>query len=101
MKTMANKGFGNGKATMDNGYGKFLNLMEYKLKEIGKYFIKVDKYFPSSQICSCCGKVHPEMKDLHIRTMNFECGLTIGRDQNAAINTTPKIKYFGVVKNKR
>ena len=83
---MANKGFGNGKATMDNGYGKFLNLMEYKLKEIGKYFIKVDKYFPSSQICHCCGKVHPEMKDLHIRTMKCECGLTIGRDQNAAIN---------------
>ena len=86
MKTMANKGFGNGKATMDNGYGKFLNLMEYKLKERGKYFIKVDKYFPSSQICHCCGKVHPEMKDLHIRTMKCECGLTIGRDQNAAIN---------------
>ena len=98
---MANKGFGNGKATMDNGYGKFLNLLEYKLKERGKYFIKVDKYFPSSQICSCCGKVHPEMKDLHNRTMKCECGLTIGRDQNAAINTTPKIKYFDVVKNKR
>lgn len=86
MKNMTNKGFGNGKATMDNGYGKFLNLMEYKLRERGKYFVKVDKYFPSSQICSCCGKVHPEMKDLRIRTMKCDCGLTISRDQNAAIN---------------
>ena len=86
MKTMSNKGFGNGKATLDNGYGLFLNMLDYKLKDRGKYFIKVDKWFPSSQICNCCGSIHSEMKDLHIRTMNCSCGLTISRDQNAAIN---------------
>lgn len=86
MKAMSNKGFGNGKATMDNGYGMFLPMLEYKLNERGKYLIKVDKWYPSSQICHACGTLHPEMKDLKIRTMRCDCGLVIGRDQNAAIN---------------
>ena len=51
-----------------------------------KYLVKVDKWFPSSQICHCCGTLHPEMKDLTIRTMKCDCGLRISRDQNAAIN---------------
>lgn len=86
MRSMANKGFGNGKATLDNGYGMFLNMLEYKLAERGKYFFKVDKWFPSSQICSCCGAIHKEMKSLTIRTMICDCGLKIGRDKNSAIN---------------
>jgi putative transposase len=86
MKSMSNKGFGNGKATLDNGYGMFLSMLEYKLSDRNKYLIKVDKWFPSSQICHCCGAIHPEMKDLTIRTITCDCGLTISRDQNAAIN---------------
>ena len=86
MKLMSNKGFGNGKATLDNGYGMFLSMLEYKLSERNKYLVKVDNWFPSSQICHCCGEVHPEMKNLTIRTMKCDCGLTISRDQNAAIN---------------
>ena len=86
MRSMANKGFGNGKATLDNGYGMFLNMLEYKLTDRNKIFVKVDKWFPSSQICHQCGTIHPEMKDLNIRTMKCDCGLTISRDQNAAIN---------------
>ena len=86
MRSMANRGFGNGKATLDNGYGMFLNMLEYKLADRGKYLVRVDKWFPSSQICHSCGTLHSEMKDLRIRTMKCECGLTISRDQNAAIN---------------
>ena len=86
MKAMANKGFGNGKATLDNGYGMFLNMLEYKLVERDKYFVKVDKWFPSSQICSCCGARHENMKDLSIRTMKCDCGLVLDRDHNAAVN---------------
>lgn len=86
MRAMSNKGFGNGKATLDNGYGMFLNMLEYKLEDRGKYFVKVDKWFSSSQLCHCCGTVHPEMKNLTIRTMKCNCGMIIGRDQNAAIN---------------
>lgn len=86
MKAMSNKGFGNGKATLDNGYGSFVSMLDYKLNERGKYLIKVDKWYPSSQICHACETLHPEMKDLKIRTMRCDCGLVIGRDQNAAIN---------------
>ena len=86
MKAMSNKGFGNGKATLDNGYSMFLSMLEYKLSERNKYLIKVDKWFPSSQICHCCRILHPEMKDLTLRTMKCDCGITISRDQNAAIN---------------
>lgn len=86
MQSMANKGFGNGKATLDNGYGLFLSMLEYKLSDRNKHLVKVDKWFPSSQICSYCGTRHPEMKDLRIRVMECACGFTMGRDQNAAIN---------------
>ena len=86
MRAMANKGFGNGKATLDNGYGMFLSMLEYKLSDRNKYLIKVDKWFPSSQICHQCGSIHSEMKNLTIRTMKCDCGLIISRDQNAAIN---------------
>lgn len=86
MKSMSNKKFGNGKSTMDNGYGMFLKMLEYKVADRKKYFVKVDKWFPSSQICNGCGKVHSEMKNLNNRIMKCDCGLIIGRDQNAAIN---------------
>ena len=86
IRSMSNNGFGNGKATLDNGYGMFLNMLNYKLADRGKHFIKVDKWFPSSQICNCCGKVHTEMKDLSIRTIHCNCGLALDRDHNAALN---------------
>ena len=84
MRSMSNRCFGNGKATMDNGYGMFLNMLEYKLADRGKYFIKVDKWYPSSQLCSCCGK---KMKlTLSQRIYRCSCGLILDRDLNAAIN---------------
>lgn len=86
MRSMSNKVFGNGKATLDNGYGLFLNMLEYKLSDRGKYLVKVDKWFPSSQICHNCGLLHPEMKDLKIRVIDCDCGYHIDRDQNAAQN---------------
>lgn len=84
MKAMSNKGFGNGKATLDNGYGMFLNMLEYKLTDRGKYFIKVDKWYPSSQICSCCGR--QKKLTLADRIYKCDCCLSINRDLNAAIN---------------
>lgn len=84
MRSMANKGFGNGKATMDNGYGMFLNMLEYKLSDRGKYFVKVDKFYSSSQLCSCCGS--RKKLELSERKYICTCGLEIDRDLNAAIN---------------
>lgn len=86
MRSMSNKGFGNGKATLDNGYGMFLNMLEYKLHDRGGKLVKVDKFYPSSQLCHNCGVIHPEMKDLSIRTIKCECGYVSDRDVNAARN---------------
>ena len=91
MQSLANKGFGNGKATLDNGYGMFLAFLRYKLEERGKYLVKVDKFFPSSQICSCCGYKYPIVKNLHVRDWTCpECGAYHDRDHNAAINILNK-----------
>jgi len=90
MKAMANKGFGNGKATYDNGYGMFIQMLEYKQADRGHYLVKVDKWYPSSQICCCCGKRHKlELSD---RIYVCECGNIRDRDENAAIN----IKHEGL-----
>lgn len=92
-KTMANKGFGNGKATLDNGWGMFTTMLAYKLAERGKCLQKVDKWYPSSQTCSTCGCVNPELKDLRIRKWICpHCGTEHDRDQNAASN----IKHEGL-----
>ena len=64
----------------------FLVLFVYKLADRGKYLVRVDKWYPLSQICHRCGIRHHEMKDLRIRTMRCSCGLVMNRDQNAAIN---------------
>ena len=75
-----------GKSTMDNGFGMFRTMLKYKLEHNGGQLIKISKWFPSSQTCSCCRTRHKEMKDLSIRTLKCDCGLEIDRDYNAAIN---------------
>ena len=55
MKTISNKGFGNGKATMDNGYGMFQNMLTYKLEERGKHLVVDENGIPCEQVCRGCG----------------------------------------------
>lgn len=85
MKAISNKGFGNGKATLDNGYGMFLSMLDYKLRDRGGRFIRVGKYFPSSQLCSCCGKRHPMPLSERVYSCPM-CGMVMDRDHNAASN---------------
>lgn len=84
MKAMSNKKFGLGKATLDNGYGIFLDFLSYKLNDRGKYLVKIDKWFPSSQLCSKCG--NRKHLSLNKRIYTCNCGLSINRDYNSAIN---------------
>ena len=74
-----------GKSVMDNGYGQFVNMLEYKLKEKGGKLIRIDRFYPSSKKCSRCGKVKSELK-LSERIYRCECGNETDRDINAAIN---------------
>ena len=76
-----------GKQVIDNGWNFFVNMLDYKLKEQGKTLIKIDKYFPSSQKCSCCGSINTALKDFSIRKWKCpSCGYIHDRDVNAAIN---------------
>jgi putative transposase len=75
-----------GKSVSDTAWGKFTSFLDYKLREQGKKFIKIDKWFPSSKTCSCCGHVKKTLA-LSERTFHCnQCGLILDREVNAAIN---------------
>lgn len=85
VKAMANKRFGNGKATNDNGWGMFTRMLDYKMADRGKRLIRVNKWYPSSQLCHMCG--HKQKMPLSVRTYRCpDCGMIFDRDHNAAIN---------------
>lgn len=84
MQSVANKKNFIAKATLDNGYGMFTTLLKYKLADRGKFLVEVDKWYPSSQICSCCG--NQQKLNLSDRIYKCDCGLVVDRDLNAAIN---------------
>jgi putative transposase len=87
LKEMAARGHGRGRSTMDNSYGIFLKMLDYKLAERGKKLIYVDRMYPSSQICYYCGSRNPMAKDLSIRQITCPvCGAVYDRDINAAEN---------------
>jgi putative transposase len=76
-----------GKSVADNGWGMFTTFLKYKLEEQGKQLIKIDKFFASSQTCSCCGYKNPDTKNLSIRAWDCpQCGTHHDRDVNASIN---------------
>jgi putative transposase len=74
------------KSVHDAGWSAFVNMLEYKAAKYGRTFAKVDRFFPSSQLCSACG-VKDGPKPLHVREWTCAaCGTTHDRDVNAAIN---------------
>ncbi len=76
-----------GKSVSDNSFGKFREMLSYKLKFRGKRLIQIDKWYASSQICHVCGYKNAEVKDLRIRQWQCpSCGSEQDRDINAAIN---------------
>ena len=75
-----------GKNLHDNGFGMFRNMLAYKLRRKGSCLVKVDRWFPSSKTCSCCGHVLDNL-ELSDRTYVCPaCGNTMDRDENAALN---------------
>lgn len=85
MKNLPFKNFH--KATLDNSFSYFRTMLEYKMADKGKYFIKVDKNFESTQICFNCKRKNPTKIELHIRKWNCPfCGSVHDRDVNAAKN---------------
>ena len=77
-----------GKATNDNGFGMFRGFLKYKLAERGKHYYEVDKFTPTSTVCSCCGTYHKDIvNSLAVREWTCpDCGTRHDRDVNAAKN---------------
>ena len=74
------------KSVHDAGWGQFTAMLEYKAGLYGRTLIKVDHWYPSSQVCSGCGR-RGGHKPLTVRVWTCPgCGTTHDRDLNAAKN---------------
>ncbi|WP_406399713.1 transposase [Streptomyces sp. NBC_00879] len=79
------------KSVHDAGWATFVNMLEYKASRYGRTLTRVDRAFPSSQVCSACGH-RDGPKPLHIRAWTCSaCGTRHDRDHNAGKN----IKHEG------
>ncbi|MGW7521563.1 RNA-guided endonuclease InsQ/TnpB family protein [Streptomyces sp. NPDC054796] len=74
------------RAISDASWSEFRSMLEYKAHWYGRDVVVVDRFFPSSRLCSTCGTLQDTMP-LHVRTWTCQgCGTTHDRDVNAAKN---------------
>lgn len=74
------------RAISDASWSEFRSMLEYKAAWYGREVIAVDRFFPSSKLCSVCGTLQKKMP-LSVRTWTCDsCGTTHDRDVNAANN---------------
>ena len=73
------------RAISDAAWSDFRSMLEYKAAWYGREVIAVDRFFPSSKLCSACGTLQEKMP-LNVRTWTCDCGTTHDRDVNAAKN---------------
>lgn len=79
----------------EQGWREFRTMLEYKAERNGCKIITADRWFPSSQICSCCDNVLQGKDKLKLSQRVYhchECGNKIDRDYNAAVN----LKLYGM-----
>ena len=77
------------------GWREFRTMLEYKAEKNDCKIIVADKWFPSSQICSCCGNVLQGDSKIKLSQRIYhchECNNKIDRDYNAAVN----LKLYGM-----
>jgi len=80
----------------DASLNEIIRQITYKSKWKNKQYYQVATYYPSSQICHCCGYKNKIVKDVGIRTYECEsCRNKLDRDINAAINLMDKgLEYY-------
>ena len=75
------------KSISDCSWYELTRQLEYKAEWNGREYVKINTYFPSSQLCSKCGYQNTETKDLSVREWICPCcGIKHDRDVNAAVN---------------
>jgi putative transposase len=73
------------KAIQECMFYEFRRQIEYKAKYYGIEVVLVDRFYPSSKLCSCCGKIKKDLK-LSDRMYICDCGNHIDRDYQASLN---------------
>lgn len=79
------------KSISDASWSEFVRMLEYKCQWSGTYFVKIDRFEPSSKTCRHCGMIN----DIELSDRTFECegcGVELDRDYNASLN----IKQRGI-----
>jgi putative transposase len=76
------------KSIMDGGWGCFAQRLSDKAVEAGREVARVNPAY-TSKTCSGCGTIFEDM-DLSVRWVDCDCGLSMNRDVNAAINILKK-----------
>lgn len=75
------------KSISDCSWYELTRQLEYKAEWNGREYVKIDTYFPSSQLCSECGYQNTGTKDLSVREWTCPCcGTKHDRDVNASVN---------------
>lgn len=75
------------KVVSDASFAEFRRQLEYKAQWYGRTISVIDRFYPSSQLCSSCGAQWSGTKDLSVREWRCpECGVVHDRDMNAANN---------------
>lgn len=74
----------NGSMILSAPFGMFRNLLTWKVNKRGKHLVVIGRFTPTSKVCNECGQIHKI--DLKQRWMNCDCGASLHRDHNAAIN---------------
>lgn len=74
------------KAIQEQCFYEFIRQMKYKCEFNGIDFIQVDRFYPSSKTCSCCGQIKSDLKLKDRIYVCDNCGFEIDRDKNASIN---------------
>jgi putative transposase len=74
----------------DAGMGELRRQLEYKCEWYGSTLVVLDRFFPSTQLCSGCGVLNEKMKGFGgLQERSFDCnacGVSLDRDENAALN---------------
>ena len=86
------------KAIANVGLYEFRRQCQYKSEWYGKKLEFIDMFYPSSKLCSKCGKVKEDLK-LSDRVYKCECGNVMDRDLNASVNIRDcanTVRYTGI-----
>lgn len=75
------------KSISDVSWHEFCRQLDYKTRWYGKQLVVIDRFYPSSKLCSCCGEKNEAVSDLSVREWVCpNCGTEHDRDINAANN---------------